>query len=26
MRMEGCGLGDEGLEMAAEHYRTEAAQ
>jgi len=26
MRMEGCGLGDEGLEMAVEHYRTEAAQ
>ena len=26
MRMEGCGLGNEGLEMRAEHYLTGAAQ
>jgi len=26
MRMEGCRLGNDGLEMAAGHYLTEAAQ
>jgi hypothetical protein len=26
MRMEGYGLGDEGLEVAAKHYLTEATQ